>query len=194
MKRIIIGASPMKDVRYCLLGVIAVLLPLVPGCSCGQRNTQQVELAVTELVSEQGVADALITIGASQYQSGGIPCRNLTPEECLDVYAATRSFPNPPSSYGTYVGSTDGDGRVTLVVDSIAFCTGSGRPFDFDPCTGEGGLVDQVTRVDFYVRVETDEVSEILTVEFTPGNTVSGEFFEVTVVSVGEPVPVEDFD
>ncbi|MCH8881359.1 MAG: hypothetical protein IID34_15945 [Planctomycetes bacterium] len=54
--------------------------------------------------------------------------------------------------------------------------------------------MDEVTGVDFYVRVETDEVSEILTVEFTPGNTVSGEFFEVTVVSIGEPVPVEDFD
>ena len=194
MKRIIIGASPMKDVRYCLLGVIAVLLPLVPGCSCGQRNTQQVELAVTNLVSKQGVPDALVTIGAAQNPSGGIPCGNVTPQECLDEYAATRSSPSPPSSYGSYVALTAVDGRVTLVVDSIAICTGSGRPFDFDPCIGEGGLVDQVTGVDFYVRVETDEVSEILTVEFTPGNTVSGEFFEVTVVSIGEPVPVEDFD
>lgn len=184
----------MRKTRLWVLGIIAVLLPLVPGCSCGQQNTQQIELAVTSPVSRQGVADALITIAAAQYQSGGLPCSDLTPEACLDAHAATRPSANPPSSYGMYVGSTDGDGRVTLVADSTTICTGSGRPFDFDPCSGEGGLVDQVTGVDFYVRVETDDATEILTVEFTPGNTVSGEFFAVTVVSIGEPVRVEDFD
>ena len=184
----------MRNTRLFLVFVIALSFPLVPGCSCGQRNTQQVELAVTDLVSKQGVADALVTIGAAQNPSGGIPCGNVTPQECLDEYAATRSSPSPPSSYGTYVALTAVDGRVTLVVDSIAICTGSGRPFDFDPCIGEGSLVDQVTGVDFYVRVETDEATEILTIEFTPGNSVSGEFFEVTVVSIGEPVRVEDFD
>lgn len=184
----------MRKTRFCVLGIIAVLLPLVPGCSCGQQNTQQVELGVTSPVSRQGVADALITIAAAQYQSGGLRCSDLTPEACLDAHAATRPSPNPPSSHGTYVGSTDGNGRVTLVADSTTVCTGSGRPFDFDPCFGEGGLVDQVTGVDFYVRVVTDEATEILTVEFTPGITVAGEFFEVTVVSVGEPVPIEDVD
>ncbi len=183
----------MRKTRLSVLGIIVILLPLVPGCSCGQDNTQEVELAVASLVSRQGVADALITIAAAEYQSGGLSCGDLTPEECLDAHAETRSSPNPPSSYGTYVGSTDGDGRVTLVADSSTICRGPIPLFSFDPCI-EHGLVDEVTGVDFYVRVVTDEATEILTVEFTPGNTVSGEFFEVTVVSIGEPVPVEDFD
>lgn len=177
----------MKYLRIALLGIIAVLFPLVPGCTCFQHNTQQVVLAVTDAGSDQGLSGRTVTIAPAEDRPGWILCqeRNLTPEECLDEYAA-RS-PSPSSSFsGVYVSSTGVDGEVALVVDSNTPCQTA------YPC--QNPPLDEVTGVDFYVRVETDEVSEILTVEFTPGNTVSGEFFEVTVVSIGEPVPVEDFD
>lgn len=186
----------MSDKRLFLVCTIALSCALAPGCTCAMEGTQQVDLAVARSASNEGVADAIVTIAPSQAPSqngfGWINCNELTPEECLDTYADRRSSPSPPSSFGTYVASTTVDGRVTLIVDSDTVCTGSGRPFDFDPCAP--GLLDQVTGVDFYVRVEKDGSSEILTVEFTPGNTISGEFFEVTVVSIGEPVLVEDVD
>ena len=180
----------MRNVRMCLLGMITALLPFVPGCSCFQQNTQQVVLAVTDAGSDQGLSGRIVTIAPAEDRSGWILCqqRNFTPGECLDENAAvalTSSF------LGVYVSSTGVDGEVALVVDSFTPCgidVGlSGRIFCPICCVNLPA--DQVTGVDFYVRVETDDSSEILTVEFTPGNTVSGEFFEVTVLSIGEPIP-----
>ena len=119
--------------------------------------------------------------------------RDLIPNECLDEYAERSSSPTSSIS-GEYVSSTDVDGEVTLVVDSFTQCgidVGLSRRI-FCPICCVTPPADQVTGVDFYVRVATDEASEILSVEFTPGNTVSGEFFEVTVVFIGEPVAVDD--
>ena len=177
----------MRKTRLCVLSIIAVWFPLVPGCTCFQHNTQQVVLAVTDAGSDQGLSGRTVTIAPAEDRPGWILCqeRNLTPEECLEEYAA-RSLSSSSSLSGVYVSSTGVDGAVALVVDSFTPCQTA------YPC--QNPPLDEVTGVDFYVRVETDEVSEILTVEFTPGNTVSGEFFEVTVVSIGEPVPVEDFD
>ena len=105
----------------------------------------------------------------------------MTPEECLDENAALG--PNTSSFLGVYVSSTGVDGEVTLVVDSFSPCQPA------YPC--QNPPLDEVTGVDFYVRVVTEASSEILTVEFTPGNIVSGEFFEVTILSIGEPIPVD---
>ena len=174
----------MKYLRIALLGIIAVLFPLVPGCTCFQHNTQQVVLAVTDAGSDQGLSGRTVTIAPAEDRPGWILCqqRNLTPEECLDENAA-RSL-SASSFLGVYVSSTGVDGEVAFVVDSFTACQTA--------YLCQNPPLDEVTGVDFYVRVETDEVSEILTVEFTPGNTVSGEFFEVTVVTIGEPVSIED--
>ncbi len=177
----------MRTTRLWVLSIIAVLFPLVPGCTCFQHNTQQAVLAVTDAGSGQGLSGGTVTIAPAEDRSGWILCqeRSLTPEECLDEYAERST--SPTSSFlGEYVSSTAVDGGVTLVVDSF-----SPRQPAY-PC--QNPPLDEVTGVEFYVRVETEGSTEILTVEFTPGNTVSGEFFEVTVVSIGEPVPVEDFD
>ena len=187
----------MRNRRVFLIGIITAWFPLVPGCQCFQHATQEVRLVVKNTTSGQGAPDAIVTIAPGVDLPGLIRCgeRDLTAIECLDEYAERSSSPSSSIS-GEYVSSTDVDGEVTLVVDSFTQCgidVGlSGRIFCPICCVNPP--VDQVTGVDFYVRVETEASSEILTVEFTPGESVTGEFFEVTVVSIGEPVPVEDFD
>ena len=186
----------MKYLRIGLIGIIAVLFLLSPGCIPIVPGVQRVELAVTGLVSNQGVADAIVTIGpprqVSMFGVDSIPCVGLTTAECLDRYAELGTFSSGSFSDGKYVASSDDDGQVSLVVTTTTACEPDTRCCPLEFCSNDPE--DHVTGVDFYVRVEKDGSSEILTVEFTPGNTVAGEFFEVTVVSVGEPVPVEDVD
>ena len=175
----------MRRTRLWLLGSVAVLLPVVPGCILILPGIQRVELVVTALGSNQRVAEAIVTIGAAQavgleFGVESIYCDELTPEECLDQYAALGAFG------GTYVASTDVDGHVALVVATTSVCEPPTTCCPLDPCANDPD--DHVTGVQFHVRVVTEASSEILTVEFTPGNTVSGEFFEVTVLSIGEPV------
>ncbi len=186
----------MRKTRFCVLGIVVVLVPLSSSCIPIVPGIQSVELAVTVLASNQRVADAIVTIGVAQH--GGLfgvdslNCVGLTTAECLDRYAELGTSSGVSSSDGKYVASSDDDGQVALVVTTTTECEPATRCCPLEFCSNNPE--DHVTGVDFYVRVETDEVSEILTVEFTPGNVVSGEFFEVTVVSIGEPVRVEDFD
>ena len=186
----------MSNKRLFLVFVTALSFPLAPGCIPIVQGVQEVELVVTALTSNQGVADAIVTIGAVQHGGlfgvNSLSCDGLTPAECLDEYAELGPSPGASSSAGTYVESSDVDGQVVLVVTTTTECEPPTTCCPLEFCSNDPE--DQVTGVDFYVRVEKDGETEILTVEFTPGNTVSGEFFEVTVVSIGEPVPVEDFD
>lgn len=186
----------MRKTRFCVLGVIAVLFLLSPGCIPIVPGVQQVGLAITALASNQAVADAIVTIGvprqAGLFGVDSLNCVGLTTAECLDRYAELGTSSGASSSDGKYVASSDDDGHVALVVTTTTECESATRCCPLEFCSNDPE--DHVTGVDFYVRVETDEATEILTVEFTPGNTVSGEDFEVTVVSIGEPVPVEDVD
>ncbi len=86
---------------------------------------------------------------------------------------------------------TDENGRVLFTEESFILCGGGPFPF-VGPRTYPDPLPDFVTGTTYLVRVETETASEILTVEFTTGNTLSGEFFEVTVVTIDEPVQGED--
>ena len=184
----------MKTTRLWALGIIAALFLLSPGCIPIVPGVQRVELAVTGLVSNQGVADAIVTIGAAQYGElfgvDSLSCVGLTTAECLDRYAELGTSSGASSSDGKYVASSDDDGHVALVVTTTTECEPATRCCPLDFCSNDPE--DKVTGVDFYVRIETDDATEILTVEFTPGNTVSGEFFEVTVVSIGEPIAVDE--
>ena len=184
----------MRKTRLFLVFVIALSFSLVPGCSCFRHNTQKVKLELADVASEERVPGAVVTLAPPEGLVGlflwisdnGTSCakRQITEDECVDLYAQLDL-----SVYnGSYVSSSNDDGEVDLVVDSYTILSNVSDFLAASPSS------DQVTGVDFYVRVETDEASEILTVEFTPGNTVSGEFFKVTVVSIGEPIPVEDVD
>ncbi len=182
--------------RLFLVFVTALSFPLAPGCIPIVLGVQRVELAVTGLVSNQGVADAVVTIGATQggelFGVDSLSCAGLTTAECLDRYAELGTSSGASSSDGKYVASSDDDGHVALVVTTTSECESATRCCPLEFCSNDPE--DHVTGVDFYVRVEKHGSSEILTLEFTPGNTISGEFFEVTVVSIGEPIATEDFD
>lgn len=135
-------------------------------------GTQEITLGLIDVQTAKAVADALVTFTLLPTYLTSV----LRHEERLDRYGRSAL--------------SDESGQVVLTDDYQVVCGGGLFPF-VGPRTP---VPDLVTGNTYVLLMETDAAAEILTVEFTPGNTVSGEFFEVTVVSIGEPVPSEDFD
>ena len=176
----------MRTVRYDLLLLATVAIIFLPGFQCILQNTQKVELLVTDAVSGQRVSGAVVTIVPSETLPGFLGCGEVTDDaECLDIYARPlgRSQAWGVPYYGKYVATADTEGEVQLIVDSITYVTGI---FGFLATP-----VDQVTGTSLLVRAETDAASEILTLDLAREQTISGEFFEITLLSIGEPIPVD---
>lgn len=157
--------SLLKQVQFCTL-IVAVFL--IAGCDAIFPNEQLAEIRIADVASGEDVSSAIVTI-APEYRER-IAWADLTDDEYLDLDRLQNDSK-----------TTGDDGEAVLALYSLTIC---GWPIICDP------LRDQVTGELYLIRIETDGASEILTVEMSVDNSVSGESFTVTVVSIGQPMLV----
>ncbi len=147
--------------RRCGVVLIAVLAVGVAGCPVDviYSRAWDVVIEVTEASSGAAVANAVVI-----YQQS-IP--EYTPDPLL-------TEDNAASMFAGTSGITGLSGQVQLTLHSSSMCP----PFYCDPLLAP-------TRTDYVVRVDRGDDTELFNVSIAEGTTVSGNTFNVSVVSVG---------
>ncbi len=152
--------SRLAPVSLCLACVILAGCPADPGLFVRQGYI----LRIADAASGSPVYDASVTSWVENRRP-----RGESADEFLD------GVERNAEGDGDGVATTNDEGEAELTLTSGVLCGGG----DCD--------LDEVTRRLFLVRVKTEVTSEVLTVRMEPGETVSGDAFTVTVISIDPP-------
>ncbi len=143
--------------------------------------SQGVLIRVTSRETGQPLKDAQVTIALRDRPIGNTEILLLSDEEYLEEYARA-------------TGLTDDNGETDLPDERHEFCGSGVFPFLVLLRPLPDPLPDYVTRESYLVRVESDQGSEILMVQMTPGLSEAGELYAVEVVSVSETIEIDPRD
>ncbi|MCK4659764.1 MAG: hypothetical protein KAV82_09615 [Phycisphaerae bacterium] len=170
----------MKSPIAMMIPAFTLLALLLSGCIPGSTIGSEAQQEVVVQLTDTG-------------------CRTVENAQVTFTHDFRESFtmvgiPNDDTSYldrnqeGSAI--TDATGHASLVLPTATVCDVAVPiipVITFTSCPDP--LSDQVTGELYLFRVNTEITSEFLPLRMRPGASVSGEFFTLTVVSIGEATP-----
>jgi hypothetical protein len=139
-------------------------------------------------------AEQVVVVEVVDNESGAVENADVTFRRDFRQSFTIDDVPNDDSSYlrarEQGGGTTDADGRASLVVPTTAVChvTVSLIP-GLSSMNCPDPLGDRVTDTVYLFGVQTESVSEYFSLVMRPGASLANDRFTLTIVSIGEATP-----
>ncbi|MCG3139056.1 MAG: hypothetical protein HJJLKODD_02934 [Phycisphaerae bacterium] len=167
----------MKKYRTTAVCIFGYYLVVFSGCigDALMSVRQPVEIMIRDSISNIGITDAGIIYADDTHHYENSDHAKKSNDEWIDYVKQNKI---------RYETSDSGYARLDVEVVWIA---GGGWFADTDM------KKDRLTGKIYLFRISKDNVKEILTVPMYQGNIINGKYYSLTIQSIGNPIPLNEY-